>query len=379
MEFGKSTTNFSYVALGKMIGAGLQAIFYFILAIFLEPTIYGELSYIIAIAGTGSIMARFGLNHTITVYQAKGESNLANQINVLALITICVTALIVLTIDLFSALLLLSLSFFVMNQHNLLGLKKYKTYMILTLAKNGSLLLIPLSLFFIFDISGILIGMAISNILFSFNFLTKIKKNICSFVHIKRNFRTILHNFGVDASINLSRNIDKLFIVPILGFTYVGIYQLNLQILFALEIIPLSLHSFLLSEEASGKTHSKLILIVIFISIILSVLLIIFSPVLIDTLFPKYAEGIPSLQILIISLIPLSISSIFNAKLQAKESTKIGYSALLRIGLLIVLIIILGNWYGLIGLSLSVLFSSIAYTTFLAILYYKIEKSFKTS
>jgi len=74
---------------------------------------------------------------------------------------------------------------------------------------------------------------------------------------------------------------------------------------------------------------------------------------------------------MVISLIPLTVSAMFSAKLQARESTKIGYSAIVKIGSLLGLIIILAEPYGLLGLSISVLVSFIFNTIFLCILYYK--------
>jgi len=188
-----------------------------------------------------------------------------------------------------------------------------------------------------------------------------------------KNYKILIHNFGVDSSANLSRHIDKLLITPLLGLSLVGVYQLNLQILLALEMFPISIHSFLLAEEASGKKHKKIIYLIISLTIVLTILAIFISPFFINQFFPKYSEGIFSLQIILLSLIPLSVSAIFNAKLQAFESTKVGYGALVRVGLLLGLIATLGSWFGLIGLSLSVLFSTIAYTIFLSILYYKVK------
>ena len=156
--------------------------------------------------------------------------------------------------------------------------------------------------------------------------------------------------------------------MPLLGFASVGIYQFNIQILFGLELIPIALYFFLLSEESSGKKHKKIIVMVLLSSVIVVILSILFLPLVINQLFPKYSEGVFALQILVISLIPLSVTAILNAKLQSKESTKVGYSALIRIGSLLTLIIILGNVYGLIGLSISVLLSIVFHTIFLYIL-----------
>jgi len=104
---------------------------------------------------------------------------------------------------------------------------------------------------------------------------------------------------------------------------------------------------------------------------LLTLLVIFTSPTVVDSLFPKFQEGIFALQIMVIAMIPLTISAILNAKLQAKESTKIGYAAIVRIGSLLGFIIILGEQYGLVGLSLSVVFSTLLNAAFLSILYFR--------
>jgi len=95
---------------------------------------------------------------------------------------------------------------------------------------------------------------------------------------------------------------------------------------------------------------------------------------IIEYFFPDYVNGVPSLQIMIFSLIPLSISYILSAKLQAKKSSLVGYSGLIRISSLIILIIILEH--SLIGLSFAVLISSLMYLTTL-IFIFKYEKTAK--
>jgi len=87
---------FSFVIIGRMVSAGLQALFYLIFAAILDPQSYGNLSYLIALAGTFSVISRFGLNHSATVYQAKKNLSLTNSINVLALITTSAASIILL-------------------------------------------------------------------------------------------------------------------------------------------------------------------------------------------------------------------------------------------------------------------------------------------
>jgi len=370
MNGKKSLRDISFVTIGNAVSTALQAIFYLLIATILEPELFGEMSYIIAIAGTFALFSRFGLNQTVTVYQAKKNATLSNQINVLAAITSGGASIVLLFINEYAAILCLGLSFFMMNQHNLLGLKKYKRVMFYAITRALLILAVSIPLFFVFEIPGILIGLAISNFIASFDFMKSFRK-IQSFNLVKQNFNVIIHNFGVDVSTNLPRIVDKVLIAPLFGFFFVGIYQFNMQILFGLEILPIALHVFLLSEESSGKVHKKIISLVVIGTVLLTITSIFLAPIVIESWFPKFSEGIFPLQILIISLIPLSFTAIFSAKLQAKESTKVGLTAIIRIGSLLGLIALLGNLYGLLGLSLAVLLSICVNTIFLGILYYK--------
>lgn len=361
--------DFFYVVLGRVLSSGLQAVFYIIFALILGPEEYGNLSYLIAIAGVASIISRFGLTHSVIVFQAKNDSSTVRQINLLALITTSIAAIILLPIDIFAAFLTLSSSVFLMYMHNLLGLKTYRKYVSWNLIKGLLIIVIPVIGYQFLQIEGILLGMSIAYFIASFNFFKSISFGINFIQKIRKNLKIFIHNFGVDASTNLVKYIDKLIIAPIAGFIVLGIYQLNLQILVGLEMLPIALHSYLLSEESSGSKHEKTTILIIILSIVLVLSIIFLAPIIITEFFPKYRDGIDSLQILVVSLIPLTLSSILNAKLQAMNSTKVGFSAIVRIGSLIILLILLGSKFELIGLSYAVLLSTIFNTVFLAYIF----------
>jgi len=371
MTRSNSLKNFTYVTTGKVIGASLQAVFYLMFAAMLEPEDYGLMTYLIALAGTFSVLSRFGLPFTAVVYQSKGNYALSNQANILALITTSIAAILLLPINQYAALLCLALSFFTINMQNLLGLKEYKKFLGVHLLKSISIVIIPLFLYFVFEIPGILLGMAIGNFLASSNFFRSLRKQVNSFRDIRTNFKVVIHNFSVDVSSNLLRSIDKLVIVPLYGFVPVALYQLNLQIMLVVAILPMSLYSYLLPEESSGKKHTKISLIVIVASTLIALSIVFLSPYIINQFLPKYSDGISGLQIIIISVIPISISSILNSKLQAKESVKVGFGGIVKIGALLGLIVVLGGNYGIVGLSISVLISQSLETVFLSVLYYK--------
>ena len=371
MKFSKTTKQFSFVGIGKIVGSGLSAIFFILFASILEPSKFGELSFLIEIAQTTSIISRLGFNHTVTIFQGKEDKKTSQQINNFVILSTSICSIFLLFINPFVALLTLSMSFFVMSQHNILGKSNYKFFMNISILQGLFHLLFVIIMYVLFNLEGILIGMCISNLICSFPFLKSFSKFNFNFVKLRKIWKISIHNFGVDASTNLSRRIDKVMIAPIFGFTSVGIFQFNTQILFALELIPLALHSFLLSEESRGNKSKKLIFYILILSTLVSIFIFFLSPIFVDQFFPKYSDGIFSLQILGFTIIPLTIASILSAKLQVMESTKVGFAALIRIGSIIILIPILGNWLNLTGLSLSLLLSSIFYSIFLGVLYKK--------
>ena len=361
--------NFSYIASGKIITRALYAGFYLIIATFLEPSILGEISYLMALAGTASVISRFGFPLSVIVYRSKGKHDVANQLNLFALISSGVASLILLTIDVYAALLCFALTSFLMNTNNLIGLKNYRKFFAASFVRSVSIITIPILLYFVWDVPGVVIGLAIGNFLGSTNLFKSLTLKVQSFRDVRANRKVLTHNFGVEASSALTRWVDKLVIVPLFGFVFAGLYQFNLQILFILMILPNSLHSFLLSEKSSGNVPSHISYLIIIASVLLMTFVIVFSPFLIEQLFPKYEEGVFSLQILVISIIPLTFSAIIFANLQSKESTKVGYPVILKIVSLLVFLTIFGELYGLPGLSAAFVLSAILETIFLLVLY----------
>jgi len=216
MKQNSSAKNFSYVSIGRIAAIGLQAIFYLAFAALLDPETYGQLNYIVALAGTFSTLSRFGLNSSLQIFRAKGESKKSDQVGTLFILTTGVAALILLTIDVFAAVLSVAVSFFIMNLQNMMGLKQYKKFMLHSILKNILILIISVLFYFVLDIPGIILGMAISNFLASIPYFKQIK--LKSFFDLRKHYKFLIHNFGVDASLNLAFLMDKLLIAPLFGF-----------------------------------------------------------------------------------------------------------------------------------------------------------------
>jgi len=365
--------NFSYVALGRIIPMASQATFFLIFASLLEPNEYGIMGYLIALAGTFSAVSRFGFPQTVVVYQAKKETQKADQVNLFALIASSIASIILLFIDQVAAILCLGTSFFFMYQHNLLGKKKYKHYMKNAVLRAILTFSLPFPLYFVLGIPGIVLGIAVGYLITSLGYLKFINFKVRSFNLLKQNYKVLINNFAVSANTTLARQLDRILVATVFGFVFVGVYVFIMQVLIALEILPRALYLYLLSEESSGKKHQKITSLVVVVSGLMAVAVIIFSPWVIEEFFPNYSDGIPALQILVISIIPGSIALILSAKMQAMESTKVGFSAVIRIGSLLILIGVLGSLYELIGFSIAVLISTSLNALFLYSLYLKIK------
>lgn len=366
------------VVLGQTTSSGAQAAFYFIFAIFLQPHDYGTLGFIIALAGVASIVSRFGINQSVIKSQAKNEKQLSSSLNSIVFLFSIIASIILIPINQLAALLAFASTLFFLNASNVIGLKNYKKFAIIHFQRGALILALPIIFYFLIGFDGILIGLFIAYIISGFGFFTRVKITKQIFYDFKRNFQELLHNFGVDASMALVRFVDKIVIGSFVGFNFLGFYQLNIQFVFASEILLGALYQFLLSEESSGKKHKKTTAFVILLSIGLSLTIVFSAPFFIPIFFENYIDGIESLQIIALSIIPLAFAFVLLPKLQSVNSSKVGFCALVRIGSLVLLLVLLGNSMGLMGLSLAVLISTTLYTIFLLLLFISEKNNFKS-
>jgi len=193
----KDTKNFSYITFGRIISSAVPAVFFLIFATILVPEDYGMMGYLIALAGTVTVVSRLGLPQSVVVYLAKGEHIKANQVNMLAIISTSFASIALVFINEFSALLCLGLSFFFLYQRNFLGKKEYKGFLKNSILRNVLAYVIPFPLYFILDIPGIILGMAIGNIIAGIWVIKSINLKQRSF-HILKNLENFLLFFTLE-------------------------------------------------------------------------------------------------------------------------------------------------------------------------------------
>ena len=85
----------------------------------------------------------------------------------------------------------------------------------------------------------------------------------------------------------LHSSLDKLIIVPLLGFTILGNYNLAIQAINIMLISSSVFYKYLLPQEATGVKNKNAKILIVCISVLISILGIFVAPILIDGFFPK--------------------------------------------------------------------------------------------
>jgi len=375
MSFKGSIQNLSILGSGQLIVILLHVIFYFGFAYLLGPEKYGNTIYLLSIATIIPTFSRFGLSLSVINFVAKKEIELEKSANLLAFVVALITSLILVLFDPFIALLAFSFSIFQMQIGNYFGQKKYKIVSMSQVGRSVIWIVIAISLYFVMEIPGILLGMAIGNFAFSYNYLKSLKLKAWSFNKLKSKSKIILQNFGIDVQQLIPNQIDKLVIVPLFGFQITGIFHFAIQVLIAIELLTVVLHRFLLAEQSSEKISKRFIYLVLLMSGIIIIAGIYLAPIIIVNLFSEYESSISAVQLIVFGVIPLICIAILNAKLQVLESKLVGYGVVIRIGANLTLIPLLGGLMGMIGLVMANLISLVLLTIYLVIIYTKLLNS----
>jgi O-antigen/teichoic acid export membrane protein len=351
----KELKDLSFLGIGNIAGSGISGIFWFYLAALIGTEGYGELSYLLAIAGIASTVASIGSGYTTIVYTAK-------KINILPatfIITIIGSATAAFAIYLaldnpaLSAYVLLYVVFN-LGTATLMGLKQFKKYALFVILQKIIMVVLVISLYFIYENNGVILGYALSFLIFTPIILKEIKMNGIQFSVIKPRLGFMFNSYGSDLVKAFSGNTDKLIIGPLFGLSLLGNYHLAMQFLVIATIIPGIITQYTLPRDSSGENNDKIKKYVIIFSTLIAIIGIIFGPTIIDLLFPEYNGTIEIIQIMILAIIPRTISLTLISKFLGMEKSKfviIGFTIFLLVQ--IPTIVIFGEIAGIIGIAIS--------------------------
>lgn len=344
----------SFLGLAAVLTNTIGGIFWFYMASLLGAENYGEVSYYIGISMLVASMTLLGAPNLLVVFVAKGEKiqSIVSFISIFSSITAAVILFLIFG-NLGISVYTVGFVIFTLTTSDLLGLKRYKDYSIYLIVQRILMVGMAILFYYILGPNGVILGIGIS---FSLVLprIYKTLKTPMNFSFYKSKSKFIVNNFAIDISGLFRGYLDKLLIAPILGFTLLGNYQLGIQFLVIINIIPNVIAQYLLPQEASGKINSKLKIVAVICSIIFAILGYIFSPILLPMLFPKFVESIQIIQIMSFAIIPGTINSMFMIKYLAKEQPKINLiGSVIFIITQVIGIFVLGELFGIYGVAAS--------------------------
>ena len=174
------------IGFADIVGSIISGLFWLYIATQLNPEIYGEVIYFVSIAGLAQMVSLLGSSNALTVYTAK---NVKIQ-STLFLISILAVAISLAIITIFYNRIdagLLAVGFVVFSLVNsvILGKKLFVKYSKLVLSQKILTLILGIGLYFVFDVYGIIYGLALSYIPHLIIFVKEFSKTKIDFALLK--------------------------------------------------------------------------------------------------------------------------------------------------------------------------------------------------
>ena len=342
------------IGLGDVLGSGLSAFFWFYIAAILTPESYGEIHYLISIAGIAQLFSLIGNSSVLTVYSAK-KVNIQSTLYILSIIPTVISSIVIFILlqRLDVSTLLFGYIIFESVNSVLLGRRLFSKYSKLVILQKALTLSLGVGFYFMFGPEGILFGLSCSFIPYIYFFMKEFRINKINFSLLKTRSGFISNNYFNTLAGGFGGQIDKLIIAPILGFALLGNYSLALQFISVMMIFSSIVFKFILPLDSAGKDTKRIKKYTIILSLIITILGITLSPIIIPELFPEYVETIIAVQILSISVFFGNLISIFSSKLLSEEKSKsILIANIISVGIIIIGFILLGPILGIVGLSM---------------------------
>ena len=338
----------------NIFSMGILGIFWIYLAQILDANEYGKIGFLIC------CFASIGSPNTLIVYGAK-KIKIQNSIYTLALIGSFISSIVIFLIfdEIAISVFVIGYVIFSLITSDLLGKKLYQKYSKFLITQRVLMVCFALLLFHIMGINGIILGYGLSFLPFSKLLYQGFKQSKFDLSLIISKKKFILNNYGFDLAKILNGHLDKLIIVPLLGFALLGNYHLGYQVIIILALLPTIVFQYALPRESSGISNVKIQKFTIFISIIVVIFTIIFAPVILPVLFPKFIHAIEIIQIMSLATIFVSISLMYTSKFLARENSGIVFiGSGIRLSVQTLLVITLGWIYGINGVAVSFVIAS---------------------
>ena len=364
-------TGLVIIGSADIISNVISATFWLTVASLLSVKEYGEISYFVAIASLG-ICCVVGSPQALTVYSTRHQKIIPTLLLLTLIFTVIGSLIAFLIVQRFEIITLI-FSFIILDVSLtlLLGKKLYSKYSKFLLTQKILQFIIGISLSFSLGVNGVLIGIALANFSLIPIFYKELRNYKIDLSLLKPKKEFIVNNQMIYLISVFRRDIDKIVIVPLLGFTVLGNFALTLQFYTIMMIISSISFKYLLPKDVGGEKNARLKKFLILVSVLIALSGFFFSPYFIENFFTKFSESIIPIQIASFCVIPSTISMILFSKILALEKSRFLIIAN-SVQLCVILIgtIFLGMLYGIIGVTIAFILGNTMYAITLAIINY---------
>lgn len=343
------------IGIGDIVGTGTSAIFWFYIATVLSPEKYGEIHYFLGIAGIASSISLFATQNTITVYTAKNVK-IQSLFYLLSLVIGSISSLIVILIfyRVDAGLIILAYIINVLAVGDLLGKKLFSQYSKFVLTQKVLTLVLGIGFYYVFGADGIIYALALSYITYTIRIYKGFVENKIDFSLMRTRLGFIVNNYMIGLVAGFVGQIDKLIVVPLLGFSPLGNYNLALQVIAVLMTFSSILFKYLLPQDATGNQNALLKKFIILVAVGITIFGIVLVPLIMSYVFPKYLEVSGAVQIMSLGIIPGTVDMIYTSRLLGNEKSRfVLIAGLISLVIMILGMIVLGSSLGTTGIAIT--------------------------
>ena len=372
----KGLKSISQIGAATVGGNAIAAFFWIYMADFMGQEDYGELGYLLSIAGIASTISILGGQWTMSVYTAKGI-RIESSLYFISIITSTISAAVLYFLfeNVGISVYVVGLVVFNLFIAEILGKKQYKKYSKIFFSQKIILVALAIILYYILGVEGVLLAYGISYLVFTSRIISTLKNRDFNFELLRKHFKFWMNNYVYELSSTARNQIDILLIGPLFGFALLGNYFLGLQVLSLFLILPLIIFRYTLPEDSSGSSTKQIKIMAIVASIGLALLGIFVAPEIIPLVLPEYTDVIDLIPLLSIAIIPRTTTAMLMSGFLAKENNKyLVLGNVISISVLVLGILYFPQYFDVVGLAIAYVLGVTAQTIYLIVVHLRITK-----
>ena len=373
----KGLKSISQIGAATAGGNAIAAIFWIYMADLMGQEDYGELGYMLSIAGIASTISILGGQWTMSVYTAKGV-RIESSLYFISIITSTVSAIILYFLfeNVGMSVYVISIVIFNLFTAEILGKKRYKTYSKIFFLQKIILVTLAILLYYILGAEGVLLAYGISYLVFTSRIISTLRNHEFNFGLLRQRFKFWMFNYIIQLSNSARAQIDILLIGPLFGFALVGNYFLGLQVLGLFLILPLIIFKYTLPQDSSGSSTKQIKIITVATAIGFALLGIFVAPEVIPLVLPEYTDTIELIPLLSLAIIPRTVTTMLMSGFLGKENNiHLLVGNLIAFSIIVSGILYLPEYFDIVGLAIAYVLSVTIQTIYLLIVYLRTAKT----